>query len=289
VRRLIINADDFGLTSGVNRAIVEGNQHGTITSATLMATGGAFAEAVDLAQTTPSLGVGCHVVLVDGVPILDASQISSLIGRNSPGPAKFRQGWGGLARAALSGRLAPLDIEAEAAAQIRKVQSAGVVVSHIDTHKHAHMFPAVLRPLLRAAKACGVRAVRNPFEPASWALLAKRPGLWKRWMATRTLQGFAAVFRRAVRDAGMVAPDGALGVIATGALDAQLLAWIIERVPEGTWELVCHPGYNDAQLQSVRTRLRESRAQELELLTSAATRELLAHNSVDLISYRQLT
>jgi hopanoid biosynthesis associated protein HpnK len=289
VRRLIINADDFGLTSGVNRAIVEGNQRGTITSATLMATGPAFDEAVELAQSCPSLSVGCHIVLVDGAPVLDASQIPSLIDGDSPDPAHFRQAWGSFARAALSGRLAPQEIEAEATAQIRKLQSAGVVVSHVDTHKHAHVFPAVLRPLLRAAKACGVRVVRNPFEPARLSLLAQRPGLWKRWMATRMLRGFAGTLRRAVLDAGMAAPDGALGVTATGALDVQLLAWIIERLPEGTWELVCHPGYNDTQLQAVRTRLRQSRAQELELLTSCATLELLSRNSIDLISYRQLT
>jgi hopanoid biosynthesis associated protein HpnK len=289
VRRLIINADDFGLTGGVNRAIAEGNQRGIITSATLIATGLAFEEAVQLAQLCPSLSIGCHVVLVDGVPVLDATQIPSLIDGDSPGQVRLRRGWGSFACAALSGRLAPQEIEAEATAQIRKLQSAGVVVSHVDTHKHAHVFPSVLRPLLRAAKACGVRVVRNPFEPARLSLLAQRPGLWKRWMATRMLRGFAGTFRRAVLDAGMAAPDGALGVTATGALDVQLLAWIIERLPEGTWELVCHPGYNDTQLQAVRTRLRQSRAQELELLTSCATLELLSRNSIDLISYRQLT
>jgi hopanoid biosynthesis associated protein HpnK len=288
VRCLIINADDFGLTSGVNQAIVEGNQHGTITSTTLMATGAAFDDAVELARSCPSLSVGCHVVLVDGAPVLNASQIPSLIDGDSPDPAHFRQGWGSFVRAALSGRLASYEIEAEATAQIRRLQSAGIVVSHLDTHKHAHMFPAVLRPLLQAAQACGVRAVRNPFEPARLSLLAQRPGLWKRWMATRMLRRFAGTFRRAVLDAGMAAPDGALGVTATGALDVQLLAWIIERLPEGTWELVCHPGYNDTQLQAVRTRLRQSRMQELELLTSCATLELLSRNSIDLISYRQL-
>jgi predicted glycoside hydrolase/deacetylase ChbG (UPF0249 family) len=102
------------------------------------------------------------------------------------------------------------------------------------------------------------------------------------------LQGFRSAFRQTVQEAGMTVPNGAIGVTATGALDSQLFAWMIERLPEGTWELVCHPGYNDTQLQTVRTRLRESRAQELQLLTSPATLELLARSSIDLISYRQL-
>jgi predicted glycoside hydrolase/deacetylase ChbG (UPF0249 family) len=253
-----------------------------------MANGPAFDEAVQLARSCSSLSVGCHVGLVDGAPVLSAAQIPSLLSGNSNHGARFRHSWSSFARAAMSKQLAPSEIEAEATAQIRKLQAAGVVVSHLDTHKHAHMFPAVLQPLLRAAKVCGVRAIRNPFEPTPLALLAKRPGLWKRWMATRMLQGFAGVFHRAVRDAGMIVPHGAIGVTATGVLDAELFTWMIEGFPDGTWELVCHPGYNDAELQSVQTRLRESRVQELELLTSSATLELLARNSVELISYLQL-
>jgi hopanoid biosynthesis associated protein HpnK len=288
VRRLIINADDFGLTSGVNHAIFEAHQRGTVTSATLMANGPGFEEAVHMARTIPALSVGCHVVLVDGVPVLNASKIPSLLGGKSENEAGFRQGWGGFARAAISGQLAPNEIEAEATAQIRKLQSAGIGVSHLDTHKHTHIFPRVLLPLLRAANACGVHAVRNPFEPMPLAVLTSRPGSWKRWVGTRMLQGFAGAFRRAVSGGGMLAPDGALGITATGALDGQLLTRIIERLPEGTWELVCHPGYNDAQLQAARTRLRESRAQELQLLTAPATLELLTRHSIGLISYRQL-
>jgi hopanoid biosynthesis associated protein HpnK len=288
VRRLIINADDFGLTNGVNRAIWEAHEHGAVTSATLMANGPAFDDAVRLARSIPGLSVGCHVVLVDGVPVLDASKIPSLLGGSSCHPTCFRQSWTSFARAAMSRNLAASEIEAEAIAQIGKLQSAGIVVSHLDTHKHAHVFPHVLGPLLRAARACGVHIVRNPFEPTPLALPARHPRLWKRWLATKMLQGFRSAFRQTVQDAGMTVPNGAIGVTATGALDSQLFAWMIERLPEGTWELVCHPGYNDTQLQTVRTRLRESRAQELQLLTSPATLELLARSSIDLISYRQL-
>ena len=289
LRRLIINADDFGLTSGVNRAILEAHQRGMVTSATLMANSAAFDEAVRLAKSAPDLSLGCHVVLIDGSPVLGAAQVATLVTGDSGANSRFRSGSVSFALRALSGFLSPREIEAEATAQIRKIQAASITVSHIDTHKHTHILPQVLVPLLRAAKACGVRAVRNPFEPTSIATLRNRPGLWKRRIALRTLRALAQQkFQRAVKDAGMSTPDGSVGLVATGTLDEQVFRDIIEHLPEGTWEFVCHPGYDDEQLRQVQTRLRESRARELELLISPAARSLLARNYVEGICYRDL-
>jgi chitin disaccharide deacetylase len=287
VRRLIINADDFGLTVGVNRAIVEAHEHGVVTSATLMANGPEFEDAVRLARAARGLSVGCHVVLMDGLPVLEASRVPSLMGK-SRNQVGFRRSWTGFAAAALSGRLVAREIEAEVTAQICKLQAAGIAVSHLDTHKHTHIFPQVLRPLARAAKACGVRALRNPFELLRVALWAKRPNLWMRRLGAGALDGFARDFRRVVQAADMLTPDGAVGVVATGALDGQLLADIVGGLPPGSWELVCHPGYADAQLRRVRTRLRASREQELRILTSSETKELLSKSRIGLISYRDL-
>src|SRR5215831_3292086 len=151
VRRLIINADDFGFTSGVNRAIVEAHNYGVVTSSTLMAGGRAFAEAVQMAKATPKLGVGCHVVLIDGTPVSTAEALPSL---TSAG--EFRDGLKSFVARALAGRMNAEEIATEASAQIRRVQSAGISVSHIDTHKHTHIFPQILKPILRAARGCGV-------------------------------------------------------------------------------------------------------------------------------------
>ncbi len=158
MRRLIINADDFGLTAGVNRAIVEAHEGGIVTSATLMANGQAFDEAVSLAQSRPRLGVGCHIVLVDGAPLVRETATDSLLDPRSrtAGAPRFREGISKFAALALTGRLAPDEIEAEAVAQIGKLQSSGIAVTHLDSHKHTHVFPQVFRPLLRAAQACGL-------------------------------------------------------------------------------------------------------------------------------------
>ncbi|MGB6402950.1 MAG: ChbG/HpnK family deacetylase [Candidatus Sulfotelmatobacter sp.] len=288
MRRLIVNADDFGFTAGINRAIVEAHTRGIVTSTTLMAKGRAFDDAVRSAATVPVLSVCCHVVLIDGVPVLDAKQLPSITTSNSSG-SRFRDGLKSFAARALTGRLNPHEIEIEVSAQIRTLQSAGVSVSHVDTHKHTHLFPAVLRPLLRAARACGVRAIRNPFGPSkplkSSALLA-RPGLWTRYAEVRILRALAAKFREAARREGFVTPDGTLGIVVTGALDEKLFRGIAAVIPEGTWEFVCHPGYNDADLTSARTRLRQSRETELRVLTMPEARQLLLDQGIALISYR---
>jgi chitin disaccharide deacetylase len=286
VRRLIINADDFGFTLGVNRAIVETHTHGVVTSSTLMANGRAFPDAVSLAKTLPNLGIGCHVVLIDGEPVLPSSQLSSLT-LNS----HFRDGIKTFAARAIAGRINADQVAAEAAAQIRKIQSTGIAVTHIDTHKHTHLFPKILHPLLHAAAACGVRAIRNPFGPRlplrSTQLLS-RPNLWTRYAEVGILRRFAGKFREAVDREGFSTPDGTLGIEVTGALDETLFHAIAGNLPEGTWEFVCHPGYNDADLQSANTRLRASRETELRALTLPAAREMLSREGIELISYRDL-
>ena len=118
--------------------------------------------------------------------------------------------------------------------------------------------------------------------------MATKPTLWKRWAQVRILNRLASEFGAAVKDAGMVTPQGTLGVVVTGVMDERLLKAIIDRIPDGTWELVCHPGYNDDDLARIDTRLRASRVQELELLKSPAIREELEKHEIQLISYLDL-
>ena len=285
MRRLIINADDFGLTAGVNRAIVEGNRRGVVTSATLMANAQASEAAIGLAKKQAALKTGCHVVLIDGVPLAD--NLPSL----TNGSARFRSSLKQFAMAAVRRQIAAEEIEREVEAQIRRIQSSGITLTHVDSHKHTHMFPQVLRPLLRAARARGIRAVRNPFEPMrSWptAMVLSTPGLWLRSAGVMAFGMFAAEFRRAIKEQGMVTTDGTVGIAVTGLLDQQKLLRILQALPDGTWELVCHPGYSDADLQSAGTRLTQSREIELAALTSADAREALARLKIKLISYADL-
>lgn len=296
MRRLIVNADDFGLTAGVNRAIVEAQQQGIVTSATLMANARAFDQAAEFARTlaakAASFSVGCHVVLLDGDPLLSPARVTSLLQPGAEnGNRRLREKLSGFAVAALAGKLDAAEIEAEATAQMRLIQSAGIRLSHFDAHKHAHIFPKVLSPLLRAAKSLGVPAVRNPFGrvfPLPMTKLLGRRQIWTRFAEMSVLRGFAASFREKVREHGLRTTDGSFGVLVTGILDLDLFITIADAMPEGTWEFVCHPGYHDAELDRVQTRLRQSRAQELEVLTSPEARQALERRGIQLISYHEL-
>src|SRR5262249_17384239 len=154
--------------------------------------------------------------------------------------------------------------------------------------KHTHLWPQVLPPVLQAAKSCGVKRIRNPFELAPLRMIAQRPALWKRYTQTRVLSGLAYKFKKSVRESGFLTPDGTLGIIVTGKLGEQILRLMIEHFPEGTWELVCHPGYCDSDLVGFPTRLRRSREEELQLLSRPTMRDLLKRNGIELISYNDL-
>ena len=280
-----MNADDFGLTAGVNRAIIEGNRSGIVTSATVMANAKATDAAIDLAMQQPGLRTGCHVVLIDGVPL--TANLTSL----TDGSPRFRNSLKQFALAAVRKQIAAEEIQCEAEAQIRKLQSRGVTITHVDSHKHTHMFPHVLRPLLRAVKACGIRAVRNPFEPIRcWpaGMVLGSPGLWLRSAGVMAFQMFAGEFRRALKEEAMVSTDGTVGIAVTGMLEQKKLLQILEALPDGTWELVCHPGYSDSDLQAAGTRLTQSREIELSALTSAEVKRTLVGRNIELISYADL-
>ncbi|MGP8173345.1 MAG: ChbG/HpnK family deacetylase, partial [Terracidiphilus sp.] len=182
----------------------------------------------------------------------------------------------------LAGRIRAVEIEAEAAAQIALLQAEGIELTHVDTHKHVHMFPAVLRPVLRAAASRGIRAIRNPFEPA-WSLRATPGAPWLRRAEVSLLRHLEPTFRRIVAEEGFTTTDGAIGVLATGTLDSKTVSSLLHSIPPGTWELVTHPGYNDADLAQARTRLLASRETEREAL-----HVLKEFPAIELISFADL-
>ena len=277
--RLIVNADDFGLTPGVNRAIVELHQAGVLSSTTLMAKAAATGEAIAMARATPTLGVGCHVVLVDGDPVLPPGDIASLIDQKT---GRFPVSLSVFLTRLFAGRIRPTEIEAEARAQIARLQESGLRLTHIDTHKHTHMFPPVLRPVLRAARAAGIPAVRNPFEP-EWSVRATPRASWMRASEVFALRRLGPYFRRLIAREKFATTDGTIAVVGTGTLDSDTVRSLLGDLPEGTWELVTHPGYNDADLDRIRTRLRASR--EIERQALATLKDFPA---IDLISFGDL-
>jgi hopanoid biosynthesis associated protein HpnK len=287
MKQLIVNADDFGMTGGVNRAVGEAHCGGIVTSTTLMATGGACDEAIALARSLPSLSVGAHIVLLGGTPLLAPEVLPSLAFRGPGGGPQFRRGFGAFCSAALAGRIASGDVYRETTAQIESLAARGLRLSHLDTHMHAHAFPAVFRPLLQAAADCGVPAVRNPYEPAvamPRLVLLARPRLWDRHLPVTMLRLFAAEFHRCCRYFGLTTTDGLFGVTLTGYVDQPSFLDLLRRVPDGTWELLCHPAHEDEAWWSLGTR-RGAGAAELRVLTSAATLEAVAACGIARVPY----
>ncbi|HXS13825.1 MAG TPA: ChbG/HpnK family deacetylase [Acidobacteriaceae bacterium] len=260
--RLIINADDFGLTPGINRAIAELHDAGAVTSATLMATGPAFDDAVALAQARPSLGVGCHIVLVDGTPVSDPATIPTLLG---PDRRTFRNSLGDFALGVLRGAIRQDHIQREALAQIQQLQRAGLKLTHVDTHKHTHLLSRVARPIIRALDDSGIRSIRNPFEPG-WA--ATLGGSTRRSLFVRAFGPGRRRFEASppIASRRILTTRGTVGISATGHLNSTTLRDLLKAIPDGTWELVCHPGYNDSDLDAITTRLRTERETELRTL-----------------------
>ena len=280
--RLILNADDFGLTRGVNRAVEELHAAGVLSSATLMANGTAFDDAVAIAKKLPTLGVGCHVVLVDGAPVSAPASIPTLLGRDGK---QFRASLLDFAKALLLGDISEDEIERETLAQIKKLELAGINITHLDTHKHTHMFPGVARPLLRLISKASIPAIRNPFEQ-TWSMrLSEAPAM--RRVQQRLVNRFAPGFLKLSAQA--IKPDAAVGVAATGTLDATTLEALLTRLPsDGVYELVCHPGYNDAALDVVTTRLRNSREVEREALLNVVPKIKSLPGAPQIIHYGSL-
>jgi chitin disaccharide deacetylase len=305
VRRLIVNADDFGLTAGVNRGIIEAHNSGVVSSTTLMANSRAFEDAVSAARATPNLSIGCHVVLVDGTPVSPPDAVDTLRAIRSAEPNQFFSSLSAFAARAMLGGFDRDQLVAEVVAQIKKLQAAGLQVTHLDTHKHSHIFPEILVALLRAARICGVRAIRNPIVPVkaiSSRLFKDKRELWKRYGQVRVLHTFSRQFLQRTKRAGLLTPDGVVGVIETGTREdpesgsesadgksgySSLLRATLASLPEGTWELVCHPGYSDDDLRAAGTRLVASRDEERRLLTSASLRQFLDEQKIRVIGYRE--
>jgi hopanoid biosynthesis associated protein HpnK len=284
--RLILNADDFGLTSGINRAIGELNSAGVLTSATLMAAGPAFDDAVAVARAHPSLGVGCHIVLTDGVPVSPPASIPSLLGSDG---VCFRPSLVDFIRSLLLGRIREEDVTREALAQIQKLKSAGIRITHIDTHKHTHLFPTIARPLLQVAASTGIHAIRNPFEP-NWSHALDQGSLSRR-IAIKLTGRMRPRFEAALRShQGRIrTTDGTLAISATGQFNSTTLAQILAALPPtGTYEICCHPGYNDRDLDRVTTRLRAHRDIEREALMTELPKALASPDSPKLIHFGDL-
>ena len=274
LRTLVINADDLGLTVGVNTGIFDAHEQGMLTSASLMANAPATVDAIRRVRSRPSLGIGVHLTLVDGVPTLPPSRVPTLVDDDG----RFRASWRPFIVDCLMRRVALDDVERELTAQIDRLRSEGIRLTHLDAHKHVHAYPPVFEVVARLAHRFRIPVVRVPYEQGP----AVRPSDWQQATVRRQSLANAAMWLWAQRDLRIAAVHGLrtpqfTGRRYTGVLDLDALISSIRHLRPGATELMVHPGYVDDALRHMSTRLQSSRLVELELLrSSTAAQELMS-------------
>jgi chitin disaccharide deacetylase len=289
MRNLIVNADDLGWTAGVNRGIADAHRNGIVTSTSLLANGPAFADGLKAASELPGLGVGVHLNLSDGPPTAPAEEVRSLLNEDG----EFAGGPESLLLRLTTKSLNVKEVEKEWDAQIQKVRAAGIRPTHLDGHKHVQMLPSLFAVALRLAKRHGIEAVRVSHEasPLRSALSDGNESsgvTLKQGVQARGLKLLARDAREMAERAGIATADYFCGIAQTGVLTKAGVQKLLSSLPEGTTELMCHPGYLDDELRKSSTRLQQSRQTELEILTDKAIRKSVAELGIRLINYEQV-
>jgi len=245
----------------VNEGIERAHREGILTATTLMAQGAAFDDAVRRAQALPALDVGVHLTLVGEPPYpRTVSRLMAAMARKQ------------------------IDVAAELRRQIEKVLASGIRPLHLDTHKHTHLLPPILRRVAGLSREYGIPWVRRPFDfplQASGVPVSRR-------IVNRAMGTLRGRFERILREHGCRTTGYFAGFRITGLYDTAELCALLRQLPEGVTEFMTHPGICTAELRAARTRLKASRESELRALVSEEVKRALAESGVQLVRYRDL-
>jgi len=280
-RRIVINADDFGLCEGVNKAVLKAYTDGVLTSTTIMVNMPAAEEAVEIAKKLPTLSVGVHLNLTEGKPVSKDACVECLLdadGNFTYSPAKLSVL--SIARGKIRGAIA-----AEFAAQIQWVIDRGLAPTHLDSHKHIHSFPVIFSIVCQLAKRFEIPAIRFTFEPKQ---LCQRPwplpseGGKKRAAKVRAM---AKINR--FQNPDFLKTDAFFGIAHTGKIDVSFFKALALYSSAQTAEVMTHPGFIDG-LDPTETRLVRQRQTELEALCSERTKQYFKDAGIKLVHYGEL-
>jgi hopanoid biosynthesis associated protein HpnK len=290
MKRLIVNADDFGLAESVNDGIIAAHDFGILTSASLLANGSAFGHAIAASLGFLDLSLGVHLNLSSGTPVSDAALIPTLVNQRG----KLYMNPITLGMGLLRRRIRLEDVRAEFRAQVTRVFDAGVAPTHLDGHLHVHVLPQIAPLVIEIAREFGIRCIRCPAEDLETTL----PSLWRHCEASLAALKRSAIaygvtslaqrFREQLRAAGLVCPDAFCGLAHTGFLNTRTLSELLASIKGGITELMCHPGYASAELQSSGGDLTNARESEVVALTAPEIRRTMERLGIRLISFRDI-
>jgi len=273
MRRLIVNADDFGWSEAVTSGILRAHREGIVTSTTLATNlPGAEAALERARREAPHLAIGVHLNLTEGEPLVRGRAASVLLEGG-----RFRRSLAGLYRLLRLSAEAREAAERELEAQVCWARDRGLEPSHIDSHKHVHLCPPLLPAVIAVARRQGIRAIRTTAEVRLPGLARLLPREWtardhlRQWTYARVARRWGRRAREAVRQAGLATTDWFFGIRATGGVSADLIERLLRQAPEGTGELMVHPGLAEEKAERP-TRLAASRPQELAAVCDARVR-----------------
>lgn len=281
--KLIVNADDFGLHSAVNAAVIDGHRTGIITSTSLLAGGEAFTEAVSMAKNNPKLGIGIHIALVGGLkPVCKPSEVPSLLTSKGVFPETYID----FMKRVYTGKINYSELRNEIHAQIERIMESGVHVTHIDGHQHMHVLPTVLPIIIEQAKQHGINAIRIPDESYLFVNNMYSP---VRLLGKVGLSTVAAKARPTIRDNGMYSTQYFWGMVNGGQINQKTLMGILKYVSKksGTHELMIHPGLNNTILGNL-YKWGYHWEDELQAISSNHTHLYIRQNNIVLINYGDL-
>jgi chitin disaccharide deacetylase len=283
---LIVNADDFGLSHGINAGIIDGFEKGVLTSASIMVNAPAFEEAVKLARAHEGLGIGVHLNVLRGRAVLPPIEISSLV--DSAG--QFLRSPIALCRDIFWKRVDLDHLSSEFSAQIERAFEAGLHLTHVNSEKHIHMYPPIFSRVVSLAEKYGIRAVRWTGQyPRAQTFISSRGRSHKDLLVSLC----APLCRTHLKGRRVISNDYFYGLMETGSLTSEVFRGILPRLKDGVTEIMCHPGYVGQDLQEAfrtmgTSSLVGSRAVELQTLIDPSLRVSLDAAAVRLIHYGDL-
>lgn len=274
MKKLVVNADDFGLSNDINEGIIASYTNGIVTSASIMVNGEAFDRAVELSKKNPQLSVGIHLVLVDQKPVLSSYKVLSLINKEGA----FFNDYKRFIRKYFWGQIKLSEIRNEFDAQIRKALDSGLDISHINSHQHLHILPGILKVTIELAIKYNIKWIRNSYD-----LLTRENSIGSIGLAFLAKRGKQKILSGKLRTS-----DYFLGTAYSGKLNEKGLHKILKILPSGLSELICHPGNNDLNFKARYKSWGGNWEQEKRALVSHKTKELIKRNNIVLTSYSDL-
>ena len=282
MKKLIVNADDFGLHTLINQGIIKGHREGFITSTSIMPSAPAYEEAVELAKANPRLGVGIHLTLVGGVaPVLPATKISSLLDDHGC----FLPDYVAFAKRFYTGGVRAGELEAELRAQMEKALASGLSLTHVDSHQHTHVLPGLNGLVIKLCNEYNIKRERIPKEGYTFSG-GFQAGLGRK-IGRCGLSFCAALAASGADKDGIKHPDYFFGMLAGGHLNAELVGNIIRALPEGVSEIMTHPGLETAPLAKLYA-WHYTWETELASYLDESNKALIKEKSVQLVNFGDL-